>query len=145
MRAAHSRIFSGYPILPHATWAEGKTAADKPSEVPSSRQRRSHTFAYSSRRRTGNLGPASGIIDFERGTKCSAGVFTVLSAHGAKLARGADQLHARAHYAEHGYTEVEPPFMVELGVRSRHRQPAEVRADLFKMAGDWDLYLDSDR
>ena len=59
-----------------------------------------------------DLGPALGIIDFERATKMSGARFSVLLARGARLARALINFMLDLHTREHGYLEVEPPFLV---------------------------------
>ena len=59
-----------------------------------------------------DLGPALGIIDFERGTRMSGARFTVLSGAGARLSRALINFMLDLHTREHGYREVEPPFLV---------------------------------
>jgi seryl-tRNA synthetase len=45
------------------------------------------------------------------------------------------------HTREHGYVEVEPPFLVNTETLRGTAQLPKFEADLFKIAGDWDLYL----
>jgi seryl-tRNA synthetase len=45
------------------------------------------------------------------------------------------------HTTEHGYTEVEPPFMVNSTSLTGTGNLPKFEADLFKIAGEWDLYL----
>ena len=45
------------------------------------------------------------------------------------------------HTAEHGYLEVEPPFLVTSAALVGTGNLPKFEADLFKIAGDWDLYL----
>lgn len=59
-----------------------------------------------------DLGPALGIIDFERGVKLSGSRFYILRAAGAKLQRAVIQFMLDYHTNNHGYTEIYPPFMV---------------------------------
>ena len=59
------------------------------------------------------LGTALGIIDFERGVKLSGSRFYVLWGLGARLERALINFMLDLHIAEHGYTEVYPPFMVK--------------------------------
>ena len=75
-----------------------------------------------------DLGPALGIIDFERGTKIAGARFTVLSGAGARLSRALINFMLDLHTREHGYREVEPPFLVNTRSAARHGQPAEVRS-----------------
>ncbi len=59
-----------------------------------------------------DLGPALGIIDFERGVKMSGSRFYVLRGAGARLQRAIIQFMLDYHVNVHGYTEIYPPFMV---------------------------------
>ena len=59
-----------------------------------------------------DLGPALGIIDFDRGVKLSGSRFYVLRGQGARLQRAVIQFMLDYHTTIHGYTEIYPPFMV---------------------------------
>ena len=59
-----------------------------------------------------DLGPALGIIDFERGVKISGSRFYVLLGAGARLQRALVSWMVDLHVVEHGYREVYPPAMV---------------------------------
>ena len=59
-----------------------------------------------------DLGPALGILDFERGVKLSGSRFYILKGGGAKLQRAVIQFMLDYHVNTHGYTEIYPPFMV---------------------------------
>ena len=54
--------------------------------------------------------------------------FSVLSGAGARLARALINFMLDLHTREHGYREVEPPFLVNTSGADGHGQPAEVRA-----------------
>jgi seryl-tRNA synthetase len=58
------------------------------------------------------LGPALGILDFERGIKLSGTRFYVLTGAGARLQRALIAWMLDLHIAKHGYTEIYPPYMV---------------------------------
>lgn len=58
-----------------------------------------------------DLGPALGVLDFERGTRMSGSRFYVLSGDGARLQRALIQFMLDFHAAR-GYTEVQTPYMV---------------------------------
>jgi seryl-tRNA synthetase len=60
-----------------------------------------------------DLGPALGIIDFDRGVKISGTRFYVLKGLGARLQRALITWMIDVHVKEHGYTEVYPPFLVQ--------------------------------
>ncbi|NTW55115.1 MAG: serine--tRNA ligase, partial [Chlorobaculum sp.] len=58
------------------------------------------------------LGKSLGILDFERGAKISGAGFPVYTGKGARLERALINFMLDTHSANHGYTEVFPPFMV---------------------------------
>jgi seryl-tRNA synthetase len=58
------------------------------------------------------LGEALGMMDFERAAKMSGSSFTILSGGLARLERALGQYMLDLHTGEHGYTEVNPPLMV---------------------------------
>jgi seryl-tRNA synthetase len=58
-----------------------------------------------------DLGPALGIVDFERGVKLSGTRFYLLKGLGARLQRALIAWMLDVH-VERGYTEVYPPYMV---------------------------------
>jgi seryl-tRNA synthetase len=59
-----------------------------------------------------DLGPALGIIDFERGVKLAGTRFYILNGNGARLHRALTNWLLDYHHA-HGRTEVYTPFMVK--------------------------------
>lgn len=58
------------------------------------------------------LGKSLGLLDFERGAKISGAGFPVYTGKGARLERALINFMLDTHSANHGYTEVFPPFMV---------------------------------
>jgi seryl-tRNA synthetase len=88
-----------------------------------------------------DLGPALGIIDFERATKISGSRFAVLMGAAAQMERALINFMLTLHTTEHGYTEVLPPFLVSSATLYGTGQLPKFEADLFKIAGDWDLFL----
>jgi len=58
------------------------------------------------------LGEDLGMMDFERAAKMSGARFTILTGGLARLERALGQFMLDLHTAEHGYTEVNPPLMV---------------------------------
>jgi seryl-tRNA synthetase len=125
------------PNLPHQSVPIGKTAADN-VEVRRHGQPRAFDFTPVAH---WDLGPALGIIDFERGTKLAAARFTVLSGAGARLSRALINFMLDLHTREHGYHEVVPPYMANSAALHGTGQLPKFEQDLFKIAGDWDLYL----
>src|SRR5688572_30146457 len=132
-----NRALLTIPNLPHESVPDGKGAADNKEirRVGAPRQ-----FSFTPQAHW-DLGPALGIIDFERGTKIAGARFTVLMGQGARLARALINFMLSLHTREHGYTEVEPPFLVNSASLTGTGNLPKFEADLFKIAGDWDLYL----
>jgi seryl-tRNA synthetase len=125
------------PNLPHASVPVGRSAADNPE---ARRHGEPRAFDFEPKAHW-DLGTELGIIDFERATKISGARFAVLSGAGARLERALINFMLDLHTGEHGYTEVEPPFMVNsASLRGTGNLP-KFEADLFKIGGDWDLYL----
>jgi seryl-tRNA synthetase len=125
------------PNLPHASVPVGKSAEDN---VEVRRHGEPRTFDFQPQPHW-DLGPALGIIDFERGTKLAGARFTVLSGAGARLSRALINFMLDLHTREHGYREIEPPFLVNSAALTGTGQLPKFEQDLFKIAGDWDLYL----
>src|SRR2546425_2810924 len=125
------------PNLPHASVPVGKSADDN---VEVRRHGEPRTFDFQPQPHW-DLGPALGIIDFERGAKLAGARFTVLSGAGARLSRALINFMLDLHTREHGYREVEPPFLVNSAALTGTGQLPRFEQDLFKIAGEWDLYL----
>jgi seryl-tRNA synthetase len=132
-----SRAMLVLPNVPHSSVAVGKSAADN---VEVRRHGTPATLAFVPQAHW-DLGPALGIIDFERGTKIAGARFTVLIGAGARLARALINFMLDLHTKEHGYTEVEPPFMANTASLTGTGNLPKFEADLFKIGGDWDLYM----
>jgi len=125
------------PNLPHESVPEGKSAADNPEVRRWGTPRR---FDFEPRPHW-ELGPALGILDFERATRMSGARFSVLSGMGARLARALINFMLDLHTRSHGYREVEPPFLVNAAALTGTGNLPKFEQDLFKISGDWDLYL----
>ncbi len=125
------------PNLPHESVPAGTTSADN-VEVLRHGSPREFDFPVQPH---WDLGPALGIIDFERGTRIAGARFSVLVGAGARLARALINFMLHLHTTQHGYTEVEPPFMVNSASLTGTGNLPKFEADLFKIAGDWDLYM----
>ncbi len=59
------------------------------------------------------IGPALGVLDFDRGVKISGSRFYVLKGAGARLQRALIAWMLDLHCNKHGYTEVAPPYIVK--------------------------------
>jgi seryl-tRNA synthetase len=125
------------PNLPHDSVPVGATAADN---VEVRRHGEPKAFDFEPKAHF-ELGPALGILDFERATRMSGARFAVLIGAGARLERALINFMLDLHTREHGYTEVEPPFLVNAASLRGTGNLPKFEQDLFKIAGDWDLYL----
>jgi len=79
-----------------------------------------------------DLGPALGILDFDRGAKLAGARFTVLMGAGARLARALSSFFLDLHSREQGYTEVLPPAMANAESLFGTNQLPKFEADLFR-------------
>ena len=132
-----SSILMTLPNLPHASVPVGVSADDN---VEVRRIGEPRTFDFEPQPHW-DLGAALGILDFERATKMSGARFSVLLGAGARLARALINFMLDLHTREHAYLEVEPPFLVNAdSLRGTGNLP-KFEQDLFKIAGDWNLYL----
>jgi seryl-tRNA synthetase len=125
------------PNLPHPT-VPVAGGADGNQEVRRHGEPRAGDFVP---RPHWEIGPALGILDFERATKLSGTRFSVLVGAGARLARALIDFMLDLHTREHGYREIEPPFLVNAAALTGTGNLPKFEQDLFKIAGDWDLYL----
>jgi seryl-tRNA synthetase len=125
------------PNLPHDSVPVGRTAADN---VEVRRAGEPRVFDFPAQPHW-ELGTALGILDFERATRMAGARFAVLSGAGARLSRALINFMLDVHTREHGYREVEPPFLVNTAALTGTGNLPKFEADLFKIAGDWDLYL----
>jgi seryl-tRNA synthetase len=125
------------PNMPHDSVPVGKSSAEN---VEVRRHGLPPSFSFTPQAHW-DLGPALGIIDFERGTKIAGARFSVLVGAGARLERALINFMLHLHTARHGYTEVEPPFMVNSASLTGTGNLPKFEADLFKIAGEWDLYM----
>lgn len=126
-----------FPNLPHESVPVGASAADN-VEVRNWGTRPTFTFTPKPH---WELGAALGILDFERATRMAGARFAVLMGAGAQLSRALINFMLEVHATDHGYTEVEPPFMVNRNALTGTGQLPKFEQDLFKIAGDWDLFL----
>jgi len=79
-----------------------------------------------------DLGPALGILDFDRGARLAGARFTVLKGAGARLSRALITFMLDLHTKEHGYTEVYPPVMANADSLLASGQLPKFEEDLFR-------------
>jgi seryl-tRNA synthetase len=132
-----SSALMNLPNLPHSSVPVGKSAADN-VEVRRGGEPRQFDFEPQAH---WDLGPGLGILDFERATRIAGARFAVLTGAGARLSRALINFMLDLHTREHGYREVLPPFLANQATLTGTGQLPKFEQDLFKIAGDWDLYL----
>jgi seryl-tRNA synthetase len=82
-----------------------------------------------------DLGPALGILDFERAAKITGARFVVYKGIGAKLERALANFMLDVQTREHGYTEVLPPFIVNSASLYGTGNLPKFAGDLFRLEG----------
>ena len=80
-------------------------------------------------------------LDFETATKITGSRFVVMTGRTAQLHRALIQFMLDTHTREHGYTEVNVPYLVNADSLLGTGQLPKFEEDLFKLRGDQDYYL----
>jgi len=127
---------AGIPNLPHESVPLGASEADN-AEIRRWGQPREFDFPPKAH---WDLGPALGILDFERAAKITGARFAVYWGAGARLERALINFMLDVHTREHGYTEVLPPFLVNSDSLFGTGQLPKFAEDLFKCEG-YDFWL----
>jgi seryl-tRNA synthetase len=76
------------------------------------------------------------LVDFERGTKIAGSGFPVYTGQGARLQRGLISFMLDLHTIEHGYTEVEPPFVCNADAMTGTGQLPKFAEDMYHIGFD---------
>ncbi|MBU2261766.1 MAG: serine--tRNA ligase [Proteobacteria bacterium] len=123
------QILMTLPNVPHESVACGKGAEDNPvvhvwGEKPS--------FSFAPRPHW-EIGEGLDILDFARGAKIAGARFTLYRGLGARMERAIINFMLDLHTAEHGYTEVLPPFLVNRESMTGTGQLPKFAEDLFKV------------
>jgi seryl-tRNA synthetase len=125
------QLMAGIPNIPHETVPAGKGEADN---VEIKKWGEPTKFSFEPKAHW-DLGPALGILDFDRAAKVTGARFAVYKGLGAKLERALINFMLDVHTKEHGYTEVLPPFMINSASLYGTGQLPKFAADLFKLEG----------
>jgi len=119
----------GLPNLPHESVPRGADESDNRVE---SVVGETTTFDFDPQAHW-DLGPALGILDFERAAKITGARFTAYFGLGARLERALINFMLDLHTREHGYLEVLPPFVVNRDALVGTSQLPKFEEDLFKL------------
>jgi len=126
-----SEMLRNVPNVPHESVPVGRTTADN-QEIRRWGERRRFDFEPKAH---WDLGPALGILDFERAAKITGARFAVYYGMGARLERALANFMLDLHTHEHGYTEVLPPFIVNSASLFGTGNLPKFAGDLFKLEG----------
>jgi seryl-tRNA synthetase len=124
------------PNVPHASVPVGQSADDNP-EVR--RVGTPRTFDFPVKDHV-DIGAGLGLLEFDAAVKIAGARFSVMKGPLARLHRALAQFMLDVHTAEHGYTEVYVPYMVNAASANGVSSLAKFKDDLFKIEGR-DLYL----
>ncbi len=103
-------IWLSIPNIPHSSVPRGRTELDN-TELRRWGQPPSFDFEPLSH---ADLGERLGILDFQRAAKIAGARFTLSFGSGALLERALMNFMLDIHTKSHGYTEVLPPFLVNI-------------------------------
>ncbi len=129
--AALAEAESELPNLPHETVPRG---ADESANRVEREVGIPPTFDFEPKAHW-DLGPALGILDFERGAKVAGARFTAYFGAGARLERALINFMLDLHTEQHGYREVLPPFIVNREALFGTGQLPKFGEDLFRLEG----------
>ena len=117
------------PNLPHASVPVGKSA-DENVEVRRIGEPRKFDFPA---RDHVDIGSGLGLLDFDVAAKISGARFTLMKGPLARLHRALAQFMLDVHTAEHGYTEVYVPYLVNAESMRGTGQLPKFEEDLFSV------------
>ncbi len=140
-REAEDKLRSALVVIPNLPLGEVPVGADESDNVeyfgrngsPATANRdRPEKPAFSFKPREHfETGEALGMMDFEVAAKLSGSRFVVLKSQLARLERAIGQFMLDLHVDEHGYTEVEPPYLVRDEALFGTNQLPKFEEDLF--------------
>ena len=120
-------LLMGIPNLPHESVPEG-TGEDDNKEIRV--WGKQPTFEFKPEDHV-DLGEKLGLLDFEAATRISASRFVVLSGAVARLHRALIQFMLDIHIKDHGYEEVNVPYLVNADSMRGTGQLPKFEEDLF--------------
>src|SRR5579864_7791118 len=127
----------GIPNLPHASVPEG---LDESANKEVRRWGEPRKFSFKPKDHA-DLGEARGLLDFESAAKITGARFAVLKGPLAKLHRALIQLMLDLHTREHGYEELNVPYMVNADSMRGTSQLPKFEQELFAVKGEQHYYL----
>lgn len=131
-----NEIVMGIPNIPHESVPEGKTEEDN-EEVR--RWGEPKVFDFEVKDHV-DLGESLGLLDFEAGVRIAGSRFSVMQGGIARLHRALAQFMLDTHINEHGYTELNVPYLVNADSLRGTGQLPKFEEDLFHIE-EHDFYL----
>ncbi len=131
-----SELLLGIPNIPHESVPTGR---DDSENVEVRRWGQPRAFEFEPKAHW-DLGVALDILDFERASKITGARFAIYKGMGSRLVRALVNFMLDLHTAEHGYTEVFPPFLVNAASMVGTGQLPKFADDMFKCEG-LDYYM----
>ncbi|MGH9368304.1 MAG: serine--tRNA ligase [Thermoanaerobaculia bacterium] len=123
-----AQVEARIPNVPHPSVPRGNDESANRVERSWGEPRR---FAFEPKAHW-DLGPALGILDFERGARLAGARFTLLKGAGARLSRALGAFMLDLHTREHGYEEVFPPALTNDACLFGTAQLPKFEEDIFK-------------
>ena len=136
VEASISELLLGIPNIPHESVPTGR---DDSENVEVRRWGQPRAFEFEPKAHW-DLGVALDILDFERASKITGARFAIYKGMGSRLVRALVNFMLDLHTAEHGYTEVFPPFLVNAASMVGTGQLPKFADDMFKCEG-LDYYM----
>lgn len=124
-----NKIIAAIPNKPHASVPAGNSEDDN---VVVRTWGEPKQFDFEAKDHV-DLGEALGMIDFEAGAKIASSRFVVMHANIAKLHRALIQLMLDTHCEEHGYQEINVPYLVNEDSCFGTGQLPKFEEDLFRI------------
>jgi len=125
-----NEIVMGIPNIPHESVPEGESEEDN-EEVRRWGEPKVFDFAVKDHV---DLGESLGLLDFEAGVRIARARFSVMQGAIARLHRALIQFMLDIHISEHGYTELNVPYLVNADSLRGTGQLPKFGKDLFAAA-----------
>jgi seryl-tRNA synthetase len=110
-KKAEEELNTVLATIPNLPLAEVPDGADETGNVEHHKWGEKRSYAFTPKQHF-ELGEALGMMDFETAAKLSGARFVVLKGGLARMERALGQLFLNVHTGEHGYTEINPPLLV---------------------------------
>lgn len=125
------RLALGIPNLPHPGTPDGDATANRVVRTWGDPK----TFPFAAKPHW-ELGEALRLFDLPRGAKISGSGFPLFTGTGARLVRSLANFMLDLHTREHGYREIQPPYLVNRTSLTGTGQLPKFEEDMYRTADD---------